>query len=151
MIARIMATDSIADNLPSGGGICPSWGCGAAPISSISAQICPNGYWNGSQCVPSGPVAPLSPITMQSGPQGITVIPSATPIPAPAPMVPSSSVITVVTPTSGPIPPPGSAAAAVAASSTNPLITFLTGSLFAGVPNWVFLGAGALLLFGGKR
>jgi len=53
----------------------------------------------------------------------------------------------VATPTSGPLPTPAAVAAATAPPAS--LATFLSGSIFGGIPNWVLLlGAGLLLLKG---
>lgn len=76
--------------------------------------------------------------------------------PMPAPAVPASS------PAASPLLTPASATSPAAAVASSPVsapvssgfdLSFLTGSLFSGVPNWVLLSGGALLLFmmGGKR
>jgi len=110
--------------------------------------------------VPSPQPTPITPVylpnpdrkTFQSPSASLTVpVPTSdgqTPITSLAAAGPATANTIVVSPTGGPIPPPNTP---IIAASSNPLMDFLTGSMFGGIPNWVLLGAGALLLMGGKK
>ncbi len=91
-----------------------------------------------------GSQPPAPPIVM---PASIPTSNGQTPVTALS-TLPSPGATVVVSPTNGPIPPPNTPI--IPAGSGNPLMDFLTGSLFGGIPNWVLVG-GALLLLGGNK